>query len=73
MIVVQTRALYESEPCNDEIRVAGEHNLVIIPLLFEPDAIAPFKEQWATVQEKYERRGDQKSAEKLHARSRMVF
>ena len=39
LIVVQTRALYESRPCLQEIYTALKKGMRILPVLFEADAL----------------------------------
>lgn len=55
MLVIVTRALFESEACLHEIGDAFKHGLEVIPLLFEADAlhVVPPHERWSSVFEKY--------------------
>ena len=67
MLVVQTKALYTSEPCNNEIREALKHSLEVVPLLFETDGIAEYGTEWESAIAEYEMKGDPTSLAKVAA------
>ena len=53
LIVLQTKAFYESKPCLEEVNAALKAKCLLIPVRYEEDLPTP-KEQWALLKEEDE-------------------